>query len=100
MVRRYAYDPQLRGCRHVVIAVVDRKREYNRIVEREARELQRRRDIGESVDPREHISGDVMEPGHLIRAANGHLVRRALERGVYPDPIRGLALPAAWPSSA
>jgi hypothetical protein len=47
------------------------------------------------VDPREHISGHVMEPGHLARAANGHLLRRAVEHGVRPDRLRSLELPSS-----
>lgn len=34
-----------------------------------------------------------MEPGHLARAANGHLVPRAIEHGVYPDRLRDAKLP-------
>ncbi|MCW2570892.1 MAG: hypothetical protein JWO88_950 [Frankiales bacterium] len=93
VVRRYAYDPARRERRHIVVAVLDNKRDFDRVFERYTQELQRRRDDGEPVDPREHISGHVLEPGHLARTANGHLVRRAIERGVYPDRLRDVELP-------
>ena len=93
VVRRYAYDPERRERRHIVIAVVDNQREFDRVFEGYAGELQQRRDDGEPVDRREHISGLVLEPGHLARAANGHLVRRAIEHGVYPDRLRNVELP-------
>jgi hypothetical protein len=41
-------------------------------------EIKARREGGEPVDPGEHASGVVHEPGYLRRAANGHLVRRAI----------------------
>jgi hypothetical protein len=93
VVRRYAYDPARRERRHIVVAVLDNERDFDRVFERYTQELQRRRDDGEPVDPREHISGHVLEPGHLARTANGHLVRRAIERGVYPDRLRDVELP-------
>jgi hypothetical protein len=41
---------------------------------------------GEDVDPREHVSGVVYEPGSRRRAANGRLVMRAIRHGVDPGP--------------
>lgn len=93
VVRRYAYDPARRERRHTVIAVLEKQRDFDRVFERYATELKQRRDDGEMVDEREHISGHVMEPGHLARAANGHLVRRAIDHGVYPDRLRDAELP-------
>lgn len=95
VVRRYAYDPERRERRHIVVAVVDNQREFDRFFERYAGELQQRRDDGEQVDPREHISGLVMEPGYLARAANGHLVRRAIDHGVYAERLRDIELPGS-----
>lgn len=92
VVRRYAYDPDRRERRHIVVAVVENQRDFDRVFERYAGELQQRRDDGAPVDPREHISGLVMEPGHLARVANGHLVRRATDHGVYPDRLRDVEL--------
>ena len=93
VVRRYAYDPARRERRHTVVAVVDNQRDFDRGFERCAGELPQRRDDGEPVEAREHISGFVMEPGHLARAANGHLVRRAIDDGVFPDRLRDVELP-------
>lgn len=93
VVRRYAFDPARRERRHVVVAVVDDQHEFERLFAQHGAELARRRENGEPVDPPEHVSGHVMEPGHLARAAQGHLVRRALEHGVRPERLRGIGLP-------
>ncbi|MDT7550186.1 MAG: hypothetical protein QOE84_2580 [Actinomycetota bacterium] len=94
VLRRYAFDPLRHERRDTVVAVVDNRREFERLFNRLSEELQRRRAAGEDVDPREHISGIVMEPGHLARAANGHLVRRAVEHGVLPARLQSLELPS------
>ena len=94
VVRRYAFDPVRRERRHVVVAVVDNRREFERLMKQLCRELQTRRGSGEEVDPREHFSGQVMQPGHLTRAANGHLVRRAVEHGFMPEQLLSLELPS------
>jgi hypothetical protein len=94
VVRRYGFDPARRERRHVVVAVVDNRREFKRLIGRLHRELEQRRASGEDVDPREHISGHVMEPGHLERSANAHLVRRAVEHGVFPAGLEDLELPS------
>ena len=94
VVRRYVFDPSRSERRHIVVAVVDSKREYEKLLDRLNDELQLRRGAGEEVDPREHVSGHVMEPGHLARAANGHLVRRAFEHGVWSERLQSLELPS------
>ena len=94
VVRRYAFDPLRHERRHTVVAVVDNRREFEQRIARLSDELQRRRASGEDVDPREHISGHVMEPGHLARSANGHLLRRAVEHGVLPARLQFLELPS------
>jgi len=93
VVRRYAFDPSRHERRHIVIAVLDSRREFEKLIDRLDEDLRRRRAADRNVDPREHISGHAMEPGHLARAANGHLLRRAIEHGVYPYGLKGLALP-------
>jgi hypothetical protein len=93
VVRRYAFDSLRHERRHIVVAVVDNRREFEALCDRLNGDLQRRRAFGEAVDPREHISGVVMEPGYLARSANGHLVRRALAHGVFPARLRSLDLP-------
>jgi hypothetical protein len=43
---------------------------------------------------REHASGSQQEPGYLQRAANGHLVSRAIRHGVFPRFLREVELPS------
>jgi len=95
VVRRYAFDPLRHQRRHIVVGVVDNHGEFEALCYLLNEDLQRRRATGEAVDPREHISGVVMEPGYLARSANGHLVRRALARGVFPARLRSLELPSS-----
>lgn len=49
---------------------------------------------GEPVDPGEHASGIVHEPGYLRRAANGHLLSRAIRHGATGSWIGELELPS------
>lgn len=93
VVRRYAFDPVRRERRHIVVAVVDNNREFERLIQRLSAELQTRRASGEAVDSREQFSGNVMEPGHLARAAKGRLVRRAIKHGVMPEQLLSVELP-------
>jgi len=86
IVHHYRYDPQRRERRHVVVAAFDNEAEFLACLEGMREEIERRRDPGESVDPHERASGTVHQPGYLRRAANGHLVMRALQRGVTPGP--------------
>jgi hypothetical protein len=95
IVWHYRYDPQRRERRHVVVAAFDNEPEFLACIETVRGEIERRKSHGEVVDPREHVSGTVHEPGYLRRAANGHLVWRALQRGVTPGPwLDELELPA------
>jgi hypothetical protein len=101
VVRHYRYDPQRRERRHVVVAAFDNEREFVACMEGVQAEIMRRREAGEPVDPGEHASGTVHEPGYRRRAANGHLMIRALRHGVVPGPwLDELELPAnisiAW----
>jgi hypothetical protein len=94
IVRHYRYDPERRERRHVVIAAFDSEAEYQARLQSEAAEIQRRRDNGENVDRLEHASGSVYEPGYLRRAGNGHLLSRAIARGVSPPGLERLELPS------
>ena len=94
VVRRYVFDPSRHERRNVVVAVVDDSREFEELLRRVSDDLRRRRAAGEAVDPRENVSGHVMEPGHLVRSANGHLVRRAVEHGVWDPRLDRLELPS------
>jgi hypothetical protein len=86
IVRHYRYDPERHERRHVVVAAFDSRREYNGCFQAASAELERRKAAGEEVDPTEHVSGTVHEPGHRRRAANGRLVMRALGHGVAAGP--------------
>ena len=94
IVRHYRYDPQRRERRHLVVAAFDNEPEFRACMASVHAEIGRRRDRGEPVDPREHVSGVVHEPGYLRRAANGHLVRRAFSRRVAGSWIEELELPS------
>jgi len=78
----------------VVVAAFDNERELWACMEGLQAEIRRRREAGEPVDPREHASGVVHEPGYLRRAANGHLASRAIEHGAGGPWIEELELPS------
>jgi hypothetical protein len=94
IVHHYRYDPARRERRHVVVAAFDNQRDFLACVERVRAEIAQRREREQRVDPREHASGVVHEPGHLRRAANGHLLRRAIKHGVAGLPFEELELPS------
>lgn len=95
VVQRYGYDPDRHERRHQVIAAVDNKREWNRLLSEASAALKQRRAAGENIAPSEHISGVVLEPGHRRRARNGRLLWRALEHGAGSDPrLADLELPS------
>ncbi len=84
VVRHYRYDPQRHERRHVLVAAFDDRRDYEACLRAVHADIERRRAAGEPVDRREHATGTVYEPGHLARAAAGHLARRMMEHGVDP----------------
>src|SRR5215472_2304443 len=86
IVYHYRYDPERHERRNVVVAAFDSRREFNACFKAESVALERRRAVGEQLDPSEHVSGTVREPGYRQRAANGRLVTRALGHGVRPGP--------------
>ena len=94
IVRHYRYDPARRERRHVVVAAFDNEPEFLACIERVRADIGQRRERGERVDPREHASGVVHEPGYLRRAANGHLPSRAFKHGVSGLQFEGLELPS------
>ena len=95
IVHHYRYDPQRRQRRNVVVAAFDSEVESHACMREVGAEIERRREAGEEVDPREHASGSIHEPGSRRRAANGHLIARALSHGVSPRSLQGLE----WPSN-
>ncbi len=94
IVRHYRHDPARRERRHVVVAAFDNEPEFLACIKRVAAEIGERRERGERVEPREHATGVVYEPGYLRRAANGHLVSRAIRHGVAWLPFEELELPS------
>lgn len=94
IARHYRYDPERRERRHVVLAAFDNEQELHACMDSVRDEIQARRDRGEPVDPSEHPSGDMREPGYLRRAANGHLVSRAIRHGAAGPWIEELELPS------
>jgi hypothetical protein len=94
IVRHYRYDPDRHERRHVVVAVIDSKWEYRAELQRANAALEGRRVRGEDVDPREHITGTIRQPGDDRRAAHGHLLTCAFEHGVrLGDWVDDLDLP-------
>lgn len=86
VVRHYRFDPTRRERRHVVVAAFDNKREFEACLSEVDAEIKKRRAAGERVEPNEHASGTVLEVGADRLAANGHLLRRAMEHGVATGP--------------
>lgn len=72
----------------------DNEPDFFACVQRVQAEIAQRREREEHVDPREHASGVMHEPGHLRRAANGHLLRRAFKHGVAGLRFEELELPS------
>lgn len=85
VVRRYAYDPSRRERRHITVAAFDNPLEYQAAIDAAAAVLQRRRDSGEHVDAREHVSGVVLEPEHHRKQQGGRTIKRAIDHGVTLD---------------
>ena len=81
VVRRYAYDPARRERRHIVAAAFDNSLEFEAAIDAVAADLRRRRESGEDVDPREHVSGTVLEPGYHRKQQGGRIIKHAIERG-------------------
>lgn len=88
VVHHYRYDPHRRERRNVLIEAFDDEQEFDACIRELAIEVEKQR-RAEPGDKREHVTGAVWEPGHLARAATGHMVRRAIEHGA--DPSRLLA---------
>ncbi len=84
VVRHYRFDPTRRERRHVVVAAFDNKREFEACLSEVDAEITKRQAAGERVEPNEHASGTVRDVGADRSAANGHLLRRAMEHGVAP----------------
>ncbi len=94
VVRRYSYDPDRHERRHRVVAAFDNERESQALIGALAKDLRMRREAGQAVDSREHVSGVVLEPGHQRRQRDGRLLARAIRRGVpISDPLPAIVSP-------
>jgi hypothetical protein len=94
VVLHYRYDPDRHERRHVVVGAFDNESEYDACLVATGNALDAQRDSGEAVDPREHVSGTVYEPGYRRLQQNGRLLRRAAEHGVWPPNWQDLELPS------
>jgi hypothetical protein len=94
IVHHYRFDAERRERRHVAVAVFDNEPEFLACIERVRAGIERRREAGEPVDPREYATGVVHEPGYLRRAANGHLAMRAVAHGAGGPWLEELELPS------
>jgi hypothetical protein len=94
VVRHYRYDPDRHERRHVIVAAFDNKFEWDACMDATEAALRAGWDTSEAVDPREHVSGTVYEPGYRRLQQNGRLLRRAAEHGVWPLNRQDLELPA------
>ena len=77
-----------------MVAAFDNEREFQACMDGVQAEIKHRREAGEPVERSEHASGVVHEVGYLRRAANGHLVTRAIRHGVAGRWIEELELPS------
>lgn len=94
VVRHYRYDPDRHERRHVVVGAFDNESEYDACLVATGAALDARRDSAEAVDPCEHVSGTVYEPGYRRLQQNGRMLRRAAEHGVWPPNWQDLELPS------
>jgi hypothetical protein len=85
VVQRYAFDPGRHERRHQLVAAFDNPGEFEALIDSLGQDLEQRRRSGEKVDPHEHISGVVLEPGHRRRQQNARVLRNAIAHGVAVD---------------
>jgi len=94
VVRIYRYDPDRHERRHVVVAAFDNETEFKARLDEVQADLLRRHTVdGPDADPREHVSGVVLEPGHRRMQQNARLLGRAMRHGVPPNDWEDLELP-------
>jgi hypothetical protein len=95
VVWHYRYDPDRSERRNVVVAAFDNRHEFDADIEKRAARLRACKERGEDVDPAEHVSGLMQEPGYRRMQRNAHLLRRAMEHGAVPACIEDLDLPSS-----
>ena len=76
VVRHYRYDPDRHERRHVIVAAFDNEFEWDACMDATETALRAGWDTSEAVDPREHVSGTVYEPGYRRLQQNGRLRKR------------------------
>jgi hypothetical protein len=82
LVRRYAYDEARHERRHQIVAAFDNEAECLAHFDSLNEEIGQRKSAGEYIDPREYISGTVLEPGHARMQRNARDLRNTIERRV------------------
>lgn len=92
VVWHFRYDPERRERRNIPVAVFDNEREFIKRCDELSAELKRLRESSEDFDSWESISGVVLEPGHLERAKNSHLMKRAMAHGTVPPDVKARLL--------
>jgi hypothetical protein len=85
VVKHYAFDATRHERRHQVVVVFDNADEFEASLEELADGLRRRRDVGEAIDPREHYTGSVKQPGSDHRRQLVRIVKNAMKHGVVPS---------------
>jgi hypothetical protein len=95
VVRHYAHDPERRERRHQVVAAFDNEMEFLRLFERLNEDLRRRREAGDPVEPSEHFTGVMLEPGYRRRQQDGRILMRLIRHGatISDDLLAQLELP-------
>jgi hypothetical protein len=94
VVQHYRYDPERRERRNVVVAAYDNETEFLARINAIADDLATRARSGTLADPRENVSGTVLEPGHHALQRNAHLLKNAMAHGVAPGVLLDLPLPS------
>jgi hypothetical protein len=67
------------------VAAYDNSREFEARIDVLAAELGLRRQSGDDVDPREHVSGTILEPGYHRKQRIGRIIKRAIAHGAVVD---------------
>jgi hypothetical protein len=86
VIHHYRFDPARNQRRNVCVAAYDDESEFRSQLDQYT-EVIRSEIAAGTRSSREWVSGMALEPGHLATQARGHNVRRAIERGVNPEPL-------------
>jgi hypothetical protein len=87
VVWHYRYDPDRSERRNVVVAAFDNRHEFDADIEKRAARLRACKERGEDVDPAEHISGLMQEPGYASRTWTCPPVSGLSEPSVFLDDV-------------